>query len=205
MGRSSAYWSTNRYTDQSVEPAPTAPLDDLPATTAARFRMLREGLLQIDGVASRYGSWDQPGSGPGNTGWGTASSAGCTSCAAFWTSRSRCRIARRAACPRAEDRRSAGPLYRRGAANRTGQVVLAGDPGPARGRGFPQPGPQEGRVAHRTADTQARAPCYRAADRRIWKPTRIVGLVRTLGCVMKCADYTSRAFDRLWRCSGSPR
>ena len=53
MGRSSAYWSTNLYTDQSVEPVPTAPLEDLPANTSARFRMLREGLLQIDGVAEQ--------------------------------------------------------------------------------------------------------------------------------------------------------
>src|ERR671914_788303 len=53
MGRSSAYWSTNLYTDQSVEPLPTAPLEDLPANTAARFQMLRESLLQIDGVAEQ--------------------------------------------------------------------------------------------------------------------------------------------------------
>jgi hypothetical protein len=53
MGRSSAYWTTNLYTDQSVEPAPTAPLEDLPANTAARFRALRDGLLQIEGVAEQ--------------------------------------------------------------------------------------------------------------------------------------------------------
>ena len=53
MGRSSAYWSTNLYTDQSVEPLPTAPLEDLPANTAARFQLLRESLLQIDGVAEQ--------------------------------------------------------------------------------------------------------------------------------------------------------
>ena len=53
MGRSSAYWSTNLYTDQSVEPLPTAPLEDLPANTAARFQILRESLLQIDGVAEQ--------------------------------------------------------------------------------------------------------------------------------------------------------
>jgi hypothetical protein len=53
MGRSSAYWSTNLYTDPSVEPLPTAPLEDLPASAAARFQMLRESLLQIDGVAEQ--------------------------------------------------------------------------------------------------------------------------------------------------------
>jgi hypothetical protein len=53
MGRSNAYWTTNLYTDQSVEPAPTAPLEDLPANSASRFRALREGLLQIEGVAEQ--------------------------------------------------------------------------------------------------------------------------------------------------------
>ena len=33
MGRSSAYWTANRYTDAAVEPVPTAPLTDLPAHT----------------------------------------------------------------------------------------------------------------------------------------------------------------------------
>ena len=42
--RSSAYWAANRYTDEATEPAPAAPLKDLPAPAAARFRALREGL-----------------------------------------------------------------------------------------------------------------------------------------------------------------
>lgn len=53
MGRSSAYWTTNLYTDPAVEPLPTAPLEDLPAPTAARFRALREGLMNIEGVAEQ--------------------------------------------------------------------------------------------------------------------------------------------------------
>jgi hypothetical protein len=50
-GRSSAYWSGNRYTDPDVEPERTAPLDDLPAAAAGRFKLVRDGLLTIDGVA----------------------------------------------------------------------------------------------------------------------------------------------------------
>ncbi len=53
MGRSNAYWTTNLYTDTAVEPAPTAPLEDLPGPTAARFRALREGLMNIEGVAEQ--------------------------------------------------------------------------------------------------------------------------------------------------------
>ena len=51
MGRSSAYWSANRYPDPEVQPGVTAPMDDLPAPAAARFRAVREGLLAIDGVS----------------------------------------------------------------------------------------------------------------------------------------------------------
>ena len=40
MGRSNAYWTSNLYTDPAVEPNPAAPLDDLPASAAARFRLL---------------------------------------------------------------------------------------------------------------------------------------------------------------------
>ena len=61
MGRSNAYWAANRYLDEAVEPAPGAPLEDLPATAAGRFRVLRNGLLAIGGVAEsvRYmgASW----------------------------------------------------------------------------------------------------------------------------------------------------
>ena len=51
LGRSNAFWAGNRYSDESVEPNPTAPLRDLPAGSAARFRALRSGLLEITGVA----------------------------------------------------------------------------------------------------------------------------------------------------------
>ena len=50
MQRSSAYWSANRYPDSEVQPAVTAPLDDLPPAAAARFKAVRAGLLAIDGV-----------------------------------------------------------------------------------------------------------------------------------------------------------
>ncbi|HEX5962257.1 MAG TPA: hypothetical protein VFY42_00885 [Gemmatimonadales bacterium] len=53
MGRSSAYWTSNLYTDAAVEPPPTAPLHDLPANAAARFQSLRTGLLQIEGVSEQ--------------------------------------------------------------------------------------------------------------------------------------------------------
>ena len=60
-GRSSAYWSGNRYADPEVEPERTAPLTDLPAASAGRFKLVRDGLLAIDGVAEsvRYmgASW----------------------------------------------------------------------------------------------------------------------------------------------------
>lgn len=51
MGRSSAYWSANRYPDPEAPPAATAPAEDLPPAAAARFKGLRAGLLAIDGVA----------------------------------------------------------------------------------------------------------------------------------------------------------
>jgi hypothetical protein len=53
MGRSSAYWTSNLYSDAAVEPMPTAPLTDLPANAAERFRVLRTGLLEIAGVAEQ--------------------------------------------------------------------------------------------------------------------------------------------------------
>src|SRR5918995_2222948 len=53
MGRSGAYCWTNLDADQSVEPLPTAALEDVPANPAARFQMLRDSLLQIDGVAEQ--------------------------------------------------------------------------------------------------------------------------------------------------------
>jgi hypothetical protein len=51
IGRSSAFWSANRYPDPEAEPEVTAPLRDLPAAAAARFKAVRSGLLAIGGVA----------------------------------------------------------------------------------------------------------------------------------------------------------
>jgi hypothetical protein len=51
MGRSSAYWSSNLYSDPAAEPAPTAPLQDLRPKAAARFEALRKGLLEIGDVS----------------------------------------------------------------------------------------------------------------------------------------------------------
>jgi hypothetical protein len=48
--RSSAYWAANRYSDEAVEPAATAPGKDLPAAAAARFKALRDGLRALPGV-----------------------------------------------------------------------------------------------------------------------------------------------------------
>lgn len=53
MGRSNAYWRSNLYVSEIEEPAPTAPLHDLPPSLALRFRALREGLLQIEGVTEQ--------------------------------------------------------------------------------------------------------------------------------------------------------
>lgn len=53
MGRSNAYWTSNLYVNEAEEPVPTAPLNDLPATTAGRFRALREGLLGIEGASEQ--------------------------------------------------------------------------------------------------------------------------------------------------------
>lgn len=53
MGRSRAYWASNLYLSEAEEPAPTAPLQDLPASIATRFRVLREGLLRIDGISEQ--------------------------------------------------------------------------------------------------------------------------------------------------------
>jgi hypothetical protein len=50
VGRSTAFWAGNRYLDEAAEPTPTAPLSDLPAAPAARFRAMRTGLLELEGV-----------------------------------------------------------------------------------------------------------------------------------------------------------
>lgn len=61
MGRSNAYWAGNRYADEALEPEATAPLTDLPASAADRFRAVRDGLRELNGVAEsvRYmgASW----------------------------------------------------------------------------------------------------------------------------------------------------
>jgi hypothetical protein len=49
--RSSAYWAANRYGSPDQEPSATAPLTDLPVGPAARFRLLRDGLRAVTGVA----------------------------------------------------------------------------------------------------------------------------------------------------------
>jgi Protein of unknown function (DUF3788) len=53
MGRSSAYWASNLYTNPAEEPLAAAPLKDLPASHSARFKSLRSGLLEIQGVAEQ--------------------------------------------------------------------------------------------------------------------------------------------------------
>lgn len=53
MGRSSAYWTSNLYAVESAEPDPGAPLTDLPPALASRFRAVRDGLLQLEGVAEQ--------------------------------------------------------------------------------------------------------------------------------------------------------
>jgi hypothetical protein len=53
MGRSRAYWTSNLYLSEAEEPEATAPLQDLPASIASRFRALRDGLLQIQGVTEQ--------------------------------------------------------------------------------------------------------------------------------------------------------
>jgi len=60
VGRSTAYWSGNHYADPAVEPAPTAPVDDLPAAAAARFRTVRSGLLELEGVTETVRFMGQP-------------------------------------------------------------------------------------------------------------------------------------------------
>jgi Protein of unknown function (DUF3788) len=50
VGRSSAYWSGNRYPDPEAQPDPAAPLKDLPAQAAARFKAVRGGLREVRGV-----------------------------------------------------------------------------------------------------------------------------------------------------------
>jgi hypothetical protein len=53
MGRSRAYWASNLYLSESQEPDRQAPLTDLAPALAGRFQLVREGLLQIPGVAEQ--------------------------------------------------------------------------------------------------------------------------------------------------------
>jgi hypothetical protein len=53
MGRSRAYWASNLYPAELQEPEPTAPFQDLTPALASRFKLVREGLLQIPGVAEQ--------------------------------------------------------------------------------------------------------------------------------------------------------
>jgi hypothetical protein len=53
MGRSKAYWRANLYLNEAEEPSPEAPLQDLAEVLAARFRLLRAGLLEIPGVSEQ--------------------------------------------------------------------------------------------------------------------------------------------------------
>src|SRR6059058_214630 len=53
MGRSAAYWNSNRYPNELEEPAPAAPLKDLQPPLASRFEALRTGLLEISGVSEQ--------------------------------------------------------------------------------------------------------------------------------------------------------
>src|SRR5215208_3145225 len=53
MGRSNAYWSSNLYLNETEEPLPTAPLQDLPPALSARFNLVRAGLLEISGVTEQ--------------------------------------------------------------------------------------------------------------------------------------------------------
>jgi hypothetical protein len=53
VGRSTAFWATNRYLEHRAEPKPSAPYRDLPPGLAQRFRRVREGLLALEGVTEQ--------------------------------------------------------------------------------------------------------------------------------------------------------
>jgi hypothetical protein len=53
MGRSTSYWNSNLYQNESEEPLPTAPLKDLAPALASRFGEMREALLQLPGVTEQ--------------------------------------------------------------------------------------------------------------------------------------------------------
>jgi hypothetical protein len=50
LSRSTSYWKGNRYPDSAAEPDPKAPIKDLPSPSAARFKLVRDGLRSIPGV-----------------------------------------------------------------------------------------------------------------------------------------------------------
>jgi hypothetical protein len=50
LSRSTSYWKGNWYPDSAAEPEAKAPIKDLPAPTAARFKLVRDGLRSIPGV-----------------------------------------------------------------------------------------------------------------------------------------------------------
>jgi hypothetical protein len=53
LARSTAYWAANFYSNPDSPPRPGAPLRDLPPIASQRFRMLREALLEIEGVTEK--------------------------------------------------------------------------------------------------------------------------------------------------------
>lgn len=53
MGRSSAYWASNLYPAEQLEPQTDAPMRDLPPALASRFQQVRDGLLGIPGVSEQ--------------------------------------------------------------------------------------------------------------------------------------------------------
>ena len=50
MGKSTSFWRSNLYRDQSAPPLPYAPYKQLPTNSAKRFRLIREGLKGEKGV-----------------------------------------------------------------------------------------------------------------------------------------------------------
>lgn len=53
MGRSSAFWRGNLYTDPERSPRPDAPAHDLPPLAAAIFTQVRDGLVALPALRER--------------------------------------------------------------------------------------------------------------------------------------------------------
>ena len=51
VGKSTSFWRSNLYRDQSAPPLPYAPYKQLPTNSAKRFRLIREGLKGEKGIA----------------------------------------------------------------------------------------------------------------------------------------------------------